>query len=72
MIVPLIASLIFVGMLGLVFSEKLNCTLTAILSSALMKLAGRMLGFYSESQAIAAVDLNTLGLLLGSVTTIVY
>ena len=62
---PLVASLIFLGMLAAIFSEKLDRSLAAILGSALMVIAGRLLGFYSEAQAVAAVDLYTLGLLFG-------
>ena len=62
---PIIASLIFLGMLALVFSEKLNRTLASIAASALMILAGRILGFYTEKQAIETIDMETLGLLLG-------
>lgn len=67
---PWVASLIFLGMLVLVFSEKLNRSLAAILASASMVLAGRLLGFYNEDMAAAAIDLGTLGLLLGMMTLV--
>lgn len=35
------------------------------ISAALMVGLGKLLGFYSEEQAVAAIDFNTLGLLLG-------
>jgi len=58
-------SLIFLVSLWLIFSEKLNRTITAIAGGALIVGLGKLLGFYSEFDALAAVDFNTLGLLLG-------
>ena len=66
MIVPaILASTIFFGSLVLIFSEKLNRSITAIAGAALMVGLGRILGFYSEEAALNAIDFNTLGLLLG-------
>ena len=65
MIPGLLSSLIFAGSLYLIFSEKLNRTIAGIAGSAAMVGAGLALGFYSEEAAIAAIDFNTLGLLLG-------
>jgi Na+/H+ antiporter NhaD/arsenite permease-like protein len=59
------SSLVFLVSLGLIFSEKINRTIIGIAGGALMVGLGRLLGFYSETQAIASVDFNTLGLLLG-------
>jgi len=56
---------IFAGSLILIFSEKLHRSITAIAAAVLMVTVGRLLGFYSESAALEAVDANTLGLLLG-------
>lgn len=65
-VVPAILStIIFFGSLILIFSEKLNRSITAIAGAALMVLLGRTLGFYSEEAALEAIDFNTLGLLLG-------
>jgi Na+/H+ antiporter NhaD/arsenite permease-like protein len=61
----LLTILIFVGCLWLIFSEKLNRTIVGILGAALIVGLGKLLGFYDESQAVAAIDYNTLGLLLG-------
>jgi len=61
----ILALLIFLASLWLIFSEKLNRTITGFAGAALMVSLGKLLGFYDESQAIAAVDFNTLGLLLG-------
>ncbi|MCJ7584529.1 MAG: ArsB/NhaD family transporter [Anaerolineales bacterium] len=66
MILPaILSSLILLVSLWLIFSEKLNRTITAIAGAALIVGLGKLLGFYSESDALAAVDFNTLGLLLG-------
>jgi Na+/H+ antiporter NhaD/arsenite permease-like protein len=60
-----LASLIFVLSLWLIFSEKLNRSITATAGAVLMVVLGKLLGFYTEAQALAAVDFNTIGLLLG-------
>ncbi|MBI4731300.1 MAG: citrate transporter [Chloroflexi bacterium] len=64
-VAAILTSLIFLASLWLIFSEKLNRTITGIAGAALIVGLGKLLGFYSESQAVAAVDFNTLGLLLG-------
>jgi len=61
----ILSSLIFFGSLILIFSERLNRSITAIAGAALMVILGKVFGFYSEEAALAAVDFNTLGLLLG-------
>ncbi len=65
MIATLVCILIFGASLFLILSEKLNRTIVGMAGAALTVGAGRLFGFYSEHQAIAAVDLNTIGLLLG-------
>src|SRR5512146_821677 len=63
---PLVlSSLVFAACLGLIFSEKLNRTIVALAGASLMIGVGKLLGFYSEADAIASIDWNTLGLLLG-------
>lgn len=64
-VAAILTSLIFLASLWLIFSEKLNRTITVIAGAALIVGLGKLLGFYSESDALAAVDFNTLGLLLG-------
>ena len=65
-VIPAILStIIFFGSLILIFTEKLHRSITAIAGAALMVGVGRILGFYSEEAALAAIDFNTLGLLLG-------
>ena len=59
------SGLIFLASLGLIFSEKLHRTIAAIAGAVVMVGLGKLLGFYSEADAVAAIDFNTLGLLLG-------
>jgi len=61
----LISGLLFLVSLWLIFSEKLNRTIAAFLGAALMLGLGKLLGFYSEVEALSSIDFNTLGLLLG-------
>ena len=64
--IPAVISIvIFFGSLILIFSEKLNRSITAIAGAALMVALGRVFGFYSEEAALKAIDFNTLGLLFG-------
>jgi Na+/H+ antiporter NhaD/arsenite permease-like protein len=65
MIPGILATLVFFACLWLIFSEKLNRTITATAGAVLMLSLGRMWGFFTEADAIAAIDFNTLGLLLG-------
>ncbi len=61
----ILSILIFFGCLWLIFSDKINRTIVGIVGAVLMVIVGKIFGFYSEAQAIEAVDFNTLGLLLG-------
>ncbi|HEU0293339.1 MAG TPA: SLC13 family permease [Anaerolineales bacterium] len=61
----ILSTIIFFVSLVLIFSEKINRSITAIASAALMVGLGKLLNFYSEEAALAAIDFNTLGLLLG-------
>ncbi len=65
MIPAIASSVIFLACLGLIFSEKINRMIVGVAGAVLMVTAGKILGFYSESQAMETVDFNTLGLLLG-------
>ncbi len=65
MIAAIVSGAVFFISLWLIFSEKLNRTITAIVGAAVMVGLGKLLGFYSENAAIEAIDFNTLGLLLG-------
>ena len=65
MIAQILTTLIFIVSLWLIFSDKLNRTITGMIGATLMLGLGKLLGFYDEAHAIAAIDFNTLGLLLG-------
>ncbi len=65
MISEVISISIFLVSLGLIFSEKLNRTITAIAGAVAMVGAGIWFHFYDEAKAVAAIDFNTLGLLFG-------
>jgi Na+/H+ antiporter NhaD/arsenite permease-like protein len=68
--IGVITTVIFLGSLALIFSEKLHRSITAIAAAALMVIFGRIFGFYTEEAALEAVDFNTLGLLLGMMTLV--
>ena len=61
----IVSSIIFVVALTLIFTEKMNRSITGIAGAALMVGIGTALEFYSQDEAIAAIDFNTLGLLFG-------
>jgi Na+/H+ antiporter NhaD/arsenite permease-like protein len=61
----ILSSLIFAACLWLIFFEKLNRTITALVGASAMVGLGKILGFYNEQEAVASIDWNTLGLLLG-------
>lgn len=63
--VPIVASLIVVGALVLILSDKLNHTIAALAGAAVMIGFGISLGFYSQEQALEAIEFEALGLLLG-------
>ena len=65
-LLPIILSVvIFFGSLILIFWEKINRSIVAIVGAMLMIGMGKAFGFYSEELAIESIDFNTLGLLLG-------
>ncbi|NJC97924.1 MAG: ArsB/NhaD family transporter [Anaerolineae bacterium] len=64
-VAAILSSLIFLTSLILIFTEKVNRMIVGFAGAALMVGAGKMLGFFSEADALQAVDFNTLGLLLG-------
>ncbi|MBU1118796.1 ArsB/NhaD family transporter [Patescibacteria group bacterium] len=59
------ALLIFIGVYALIISEKVHRTVIALFGGAIMIIVGIFLGFYEQDKAIAAVDFNTIGLLIG-------
>jgi len=63
---PVIASCaIFLLTYGLIFSERVHRTIAAMAGAVAMISAGIGLGFYDWETAVAAIDFNTIGLLLG-------
>lgn len=64
-VAAVLSSVLFLGTLVIIFTEKMHRSITAIAASALMVAMGRVLGFYSEEAALQAIDERTLGLLLG-------
>lgn len=63
--VPVVAIIIVIVTLVLIFTDKLNHTIAAVAGAAMMMGAGLVLGFYSEEQALEAIEFEALGLLLG-------
>jgi Na+/H+ antiporter NhaD/arsenite permease-like protein len=61
----LLAALILVGAYALIFTERLHRTIAALVGAVVMVIAGEVAGFYDQERAIAAVDGNTMLLLLG-------
>ncbi len=65
MLPTILSSLIFNFVLILIFSEKVNRTIIAMVGATLMVIIGIAFGFYNQEQAVEVVDFNTLGLLIG-------
>lgn len=63
--IPIIAGLVFVATYALILSEKIHRTIAALAGAILIVILGVRLGFYSQEEALEAVDFNTLGLLFG-------
>ena len=61
----IIASVILVGVLYFIVTEKVDKLIAVSSGALLMVLSGHVLGFYSQKKALMAIDFNTLGLLFG-------
>ena len=61
----IVASVIVIGTLALIFTEKLNRTIVALTGAVVMIAAGKIIGFYSDEQAIELIEFDALALLLG-------
>lgn len=61
---------IFAITFGLIISEKVHRTVIGVFGAMAMLLFGMAGGFYSPSQALAAIDFNTIGLLMGMMVII--
>jgi len=64
-VAPILTSIVFIGTLILIFSEKLNRTIVAMAGALLISIVGAVFSFYNSEQAVASIDLETIGLLLG-------
>jgi Na+/H+ antiporter NhaD/arsenite permease-like protein len=64
-VAPILTSIVFIGTLILIFSEKLNRTIVAMVGALLISIVGAVFSFYDSEQAVASIDLETIGLLLG-------
>lgn len=65
MLPMLVSGTIFGVSLYLILTEKLHRTIVAAAGAAVMVGVGILAGFYSEEEAIRAIDFETIGLLLG-------
>ncbi|HEY9078129.1 MAG TPA: ArsB/NhaD family transporter [Anaerolineaceae bacterium] len=65
MIVQILAMLLFLLCLGIILLGKSHRTVVAWVGAVLMVILGKLFGVYDETRAIASIDFNTLGLLLG-------
>ncbi|MCJ7624881.1 MAG: hypothetical protein MUO76_15375 [Anaerolineaceae bacterium] len=65
MINPIVAAIITFSTLIIILLEKMHRAIAAMMGAVIMVLAGLVLGFFSEEQAIASVEFDALGLLLG-------
>ncbi len=61
---------IFAITFGLIISEKVHRTVIGVFGAMTMLLFGMAGGFYSPEQAMASIDFNTIGLLMGMMVII--
>src|SRR5207245_10177856 len=60
-----VASLIFLSTIAVLLTDWVHRTIVVWVGAAVMLAVGLAMGFYTQGQALAAIDFNTLGLLLG-------
>lgn len=65
MIPAILSSLVFLAILFLIFSERLNRTIASLAGAITMVSIGLIAGTYTEEKAWTSIDFNTIGLLLG-------
>lgn len=65
MIPAILSSLVFLAILFLIFSERLNRTIASLAGAITMVSIGLIAGTYTEEKAWSSIDFNTIGLLLG-------
>jgi len=61
----IVSSIILLAVLYFVVTEKVDKVIAVLSGALLMVISGLILGFYSQTKALLAIDFNTLGLLLG-------
>ncbi|MGD8936358.1 MAG: SLC13 family permease, partial [Thiogranum sp.] len=65
------AGLILVAAYALIFSEVIHRTLAGVIGAVAMVMAGTASGFYTQEEAVKAIDANTMFLLTGMMTLVV-
>lgn len=65
------AGAILIGAYVLIFSEVIHRTLAGVIGAVAMILAGLVGGFYTQAEAVASIDANTMFLLVGMMTLVV-
>ena len=60
-----VSTAIFVVVFAMILFDRVHRTIVAMAGAAVMLVAGMLIGFYSQEQALHSIDFNTLGLLLG-------
>jgi Na+/H+ antiporter NhaD/arsenite permease-like protein len=63
--IQIVAIVIFIATFVGILSDKIHRTIVGAVGAVVMVGAGNAMGFYTEKQALEAVDFNTIGLLLG-------
>lgn len=63
--IPAAASAVFLVTIALILTERVHRMVAAAAGAVVMLIVGHAMGFYTEAQAISAIDFETLGLLLG-------
>jgi len=63
--VQVVSIAIFVITFAIILMDRIHRTIVAMAGGAVMVAVGMLMGFYSQEQALHAIDFNTLGLLLG-------
>ena len=61
----LVSGFIFIATFAAILLGKVNRTIVAMAGAGVMVAVGMGMGFYSQEAALASIDFNTLGLLLG-------
>ncbi len=60
-----VSSLIFLVTIGVLLTDWVHRTIVVWVGAAVMLAVGLVMGFYTQGQALASIDFNTLGLLFG-------